>query len=206
MIGKLLTRLAAFSIQKTFLLGLLVGGIYYMMFYESGESIEAQIANVQTNIDTEEQKSKEADLALREVEQVRITVGALSEQFKTVSQALPTDIQMADIIRAVDKISRSSGVSIKSKEPRPVIDHDYYEEIPLRITMEGNYSEVTLFLYYLGSTERIMKVNNFIIAQPSTGERVAPGRLLFEGQVVSYRFVGNRNKNAATVSAGATNQ
>lgn len=191
---KILVMLAGFSPKKTLIISCVLGAIYYMMFFDDGSKIQTQINDVQQKIAAEEQKSNEADAALKEVEQVRATVGALSEQFKTVSQALPSEVQMSDIIRTVDMVSRASGVSIKTKEPRPVVNRDYYEQIPLRITMEGSYSEITMFLYYLASTERIMKVENFTMTNQNLGnEKVAPGRLLFEGQVVSYRFIGNTN-------------
>lgn len=202
MIGNLLMRLSTFSYQKAFIIGLLLAGLYYLMMFDDGSSIQSQIQTVQASIAEEEQKAQQADAALKEVEQVRVTVGALSEQFRIVSQALPTDIQMSDIIRAVDAVSKSSGVSIKTKEPRPTINREYYEEIPLRIAMEGTYSEVTLFLYYLASTERIMKVNNFVISQQIQNERPT-SRLLFEGQVVSYRFLGEAKPTDATAATSA---
>lgn len=192
--NNLLLRLAGYSVKKCMIISAVMAFLYYQTMYNDGSKLETQIAAVQENINKEEAKAKEADSALQEVEKIRATVGALSDQFKTVSQALPSEVQMSDIIRTVDTVSRASGVSIKTKEPRPVENKEYYEEIPLKITMEGTYSEITLFLYYLASTERIMKVEDFSMATPGTGEKVPPGRLLFEGQVVSYRFLGTGSK------------
>jgi type IV pilus assembly protein PilO len=194
MINNLLIRLAALTPKQALFFTLILGALYYFMFFNDGSDLQNKITTVQDQITKEEQKATEADAALKEVEQVRATVGALSEQFKTVSQALPSEVQMSDIIRTVDTVSRASGVSIKSKEPRPVVNKDYYEQIPLKITMEGSYSEITMFLYYLASTERIMKVENFSMGNPNPSDKISPGRLTFEGQVVSYRFVGSTAK------------
>ncbi len=189
--GKIFFRLASLSLAKALIFGAVLGGLYYFTgMYDDGSGIVTQIAAMDVQAKEEEKKAKESDAALMEVEKVRSNVGALSQQFKTISQALPTEIQMADIIRVVDMVSRASGVSIKSKEPRPVRNKDFYEEIPLKITLEGSFSEITLFLYYLASTERIMKANNFTISTPSSSNRQSSGRLIFDGQVVSYRFLG----------------
>jgi type IV pilus assembly protein PilO len=188
----LLLQLAALSNRTAMIIAGVFGLFYFWTLYDDGSSIQNQINRVQQEIQVQEQKAIEADTALKEVEQVRTTVGELSEQFKVVSQALPSEVAMSDIIKAVDMVSRASGVSIKSKEPRPVVNRDYYEEIPLRISLEGTYAEVTMFLYYLASTERIMKANNFNLAVPTSGEKVNPGRLLFDGQIVSYRFIGTK--------------
>ncbi len=189
--NKFINRLAGLSAKQAMVFSFVLGGLYYMMFYNDGSKLEDQMKTLQQNLETEEQRAVEAAKARSEVDRVQATVGALSEQFKTVSQALPSEVQMSDIIRTVDTVSKASGVVIKSKEPQPVINREYYEEIPLKITMEGSYSEITLFLYYLASTERIMKVENFTVSIPGAASKTKSGRLSFEGQVVSYRFIGN---------------
>ena len=207
MIANILIRLASFSFQKCLVFSAILGGIYYMMAFDDGSAVQAKILDTEKKVAEQEAQAQRSEAALKEVEQVRATVGALSEQFKTVSQALPSEVQMADIIRTVDFVSRKSGVSIKTKEPKPVVNRDYYEEIPLKITLEGTYAEVTTFLFYLASTERIMKVNNFTISMPQ-GRDKGPGRLLFDGQVISYRFIGSQqaagNKTAAAAPGAQT--
>ncbi|MEZ0390829.1 MAG: type 4a pilus biogenesis protein PilO [Pseudobdellovibrionaceae bacterium] len=200
MIGTILIRLASFSFKKAMIFSGFVGALYYFMFFDDGSKIQRDIETVKLQIAEQEVKAQQADAALKEVEQVRITVGTLSDQFRTVSQALPSEIQMSDIIRTVDTVARASGVSIKSKEPNAPVNKDYYEEIPLKVSMEGSYSELTLFLYYLASTERIMKVNNFAINLPRPDEKVPAGRLIFEGNVMSYRFV--KSMSGDPTSAG----
>jgi type IV pilus assembly protein PilO len=203
MIANILIRLASFSFQKTLIFSAILGGIYYMMFFDDGSSIQVKITEAEKKVQEAEQLSKKSDEALKEVEAVRATVGALSEQFKTVSQALPSEVQMTDIIRTVDFVSRKSGVSIKTKEPKPVVNRDYYEEIPLKISLEGTYAEITTFLFLLASTERIMKVNNFTVSLPKEKAKgMGPGRLAFEGQVISYRFIGVQPPPAKTPPAG----
>jgi type IV pilus assembly protein PilO len=204
MITNILIRLASFSFQKCLVFSAILGGIYYFTAFDDGSSIQAKIQETESKVKEQEDQAQKSEAALKEVEQVRATVGALSEQFKTVSNALPSEVMMADIIRTVDFVSRKSGVSIKTKEPKAVINRDYYEEIPLRITLEGTYAEITTFLFYLASTERIMKVNNFVMSMPSSaGKGFNPSRLLFEGQVISYRFIGNQAAAASGKGAPA---
>ncbi len=200
MIANILIRLASFSFQKCLVISAILGGIYYMTMFDDGSSIQAQINETEKKVAEQQSLAQRSEAALKEVEQVRATVGALSEQFKTVSQALPSEVQMTDIIRTVDFVSRKSGVSIKTKEPKPVVNKEYFEEIPLRITLEGTYAEVTTFLFLLASTERIMKVSNFNVTAPPVDKskpNSGNGRLAFEGQVISYRFLGTPAATAA---------
>lgn len=195
-------RLSMMSSQKALMFGAVLGGLYFFMLFDSGAELENQIATVQASVQEQEAKAQESDAAIAEVEQVRATIGALSEQFKTVSQALPSDIPMSEIIRTVDNVARASGVAIKMKEPRPIVNREFYEEIPLFVTMEGSYSELTLFLYYLAGTARIMKINDFILSYPPN-VRSNSNKLYLEGTVVSYRFINQpANAGAASGTAG----
>lgn len=189
MINTILIRLAGLTLKWALIFGVGLGGLYYFMLFNDGSTIEVEIQKVQKEIQEQETKEKESDAALKEVEKIRAEVGALSDQFKMVSQVLPAEVQMQDIIRAVDTTARASGVSIKTKEPRPSVNHGYYEEIPLHISMDGSFAEITMFLFYMASQERIMKVKNFVLSQPQQNEKSPLGRLLFDGQVVTYRFI-----------------
>lgn len=199
MINNLLMRLAGMQMQRILIGSLILGVLYYFTMFNDGSTIKAQIKTVEADIQKEEVTAKASDAAIKEVEQIRTAVAELSEQFKMVSQAMPSEIQMSDMIRAVDTTSRASGVSVKTKEPKPIVNHGYYEEIPLRITMEGNFSEITMFLYYMASQERIMKVNRFMMQVPNVADKnISPGRLFFDGQVVSFKYIGENEQPVPT--------
>jgi type IV pilus assembly protein PilO len=193
LINNLLIRLAGMNMQKILIFSGVLGVLYYFMWFDDGSTIEASIASVNQQVQEQEAKSREAEAATKEFEKVRASVGALSDQFKTVSQQIPSEVQMSEFIRAVDSVSRAAGVATRSKEPRSPENHDYYESIPLRIVLEGNFSEITMFLYYIASMERLMKVKNFTVTTPTDNQqRPSGGRLLFDGEVISYRFLGEK--------------
>jgi type IV pilus assembly protein PilO len=194
LINNFLLRLAGLTMQKILIFSGVLGVLYYFMIFDDGSAIEANIAGVEQQIRDEENKAKEAESASKEFERVRASVGALSDQFKTVSQQIPSEVQMSEFIRAVDSVSRAAGVATRSKEPRQPINHDFYESIPLKIELDGSFSEVTMFLYYIASMERLMKVKNFVITTPTEAQLALRngGRLSFSGEIISYRFLGDK--------------
>lgn len=199
MINNILIQLASWNMQKALIASVIAGALYYFMLYNDGSAIQLQLNQVQTEIQAQEAKSAEADAALKKVEQLRIAGDALSDQFKLVSAAIPTDVQMSDILRAVDTVARASAVSIKSKEPNPVINRDFYEEIPLTISLQGKFSQINMFLYYLTSMQRIMKVKEFTISKSGANINNLPlnnSVLEFSGQIISYRFIGKAQEPA----------
>lgn len=193
-----LAKLAGFGSRGLIILGGLILGAFYSIFYDDGSSLEKRIQDVQAQIVPAEGQAAEAERALQEVEQVRAQVGTLGDQYRVVSQKLPTEVQMSDMIRVVDQLAKSAGVSIKSKEPQPASDRQYYEEIPLKISLEGSYSEITAFLFKVSSFERIMRLKDFTIVNRTSGAPGAEftGRLIFDGQILSYRFKNEPAKPA----------
>ncbi|MFN7454701.1 MAG: type 4a pilus biogenesis protein PilO [Pseudobdellovibrionaceae bacterium] len=193
MVNNLLLRLAMMTSQRILVIGVVLGLIYYFMFFDGGEKQKKRITELNQKIKVEQAKLPESQAALKEVDLVRASVAALGEQFTRVSQQLPSNIQMSEIIRTVDDLARITGVSIKAKEPKPNVPRDVVEEVPLRINLEGSYSQITLFLYQIARLERLMKVKDFTISSPreSVGENA---RLIFEGEVASFRLAGEKKQ------------
>lgn len=188
-INSAIARLAGLNMRTILMISLVIGGIYYFMYYDDGGKLQKDLADRDAVAKQEDSQRKISEDALQQLEQVRTSVGALSDQFKNVSQQLPSEIQMAEIVRSVDIVAKSSGVSIKLKEPQKPLAKQIIEEIPLMLKMEGSFSEITMFIYYVSSLERITRVRNFsIVSMPNSN------RLRFEGSVISYRYIGDAKK------------
>jgi type IV pilus assembly protein PilO len=196
MIANLLMRLASFSYQKTAIIGLLVSGLYFLMGYDDGGTVKKQLEALNTKFNEEKKREQQSDASLKEVELVRTTVGELGQQFQTVSNALPRTIEYAEVTRIVDFIARKAGVSIRSRESRPEVNRDYFSEVPIKVTIEGTYSELVYFLSLLAQTVRVMKMVDFLIQMPPSGLNLQAGKLILEGEIVSYKF------NAKSAEAG----
>lgn len=197
MINTLLLKLAAFSYRAILAIGFAVGLLYFLLMFDSGAKISDQINKVNADITGEEALMAESEKAFREIEEIRKTVGALNDQFKITTAQLPTEVQMSEVIRAIDSVASATRISVKDKAPQPTLQTGVVEATPLRLNLEGTYSDLTLFLYQLAKQERIMKVRNFSISlRPGvpSASSVTDNRLSFDGQINSYRFVGEKKK------------
>ncbi|GIL18049.1 MAG: hypothetical protein BroJett040_18000 [Oligoflexia bacterium] len=203
MLNNLLTKLAAMSWKNVGIGALVVAGFYYFAFFNDGSAIDKRIEQLQTQLKQEEAKSKESDEALKEVDAARNSVGILNEQFKTAAQQLPSEIQPAEIIRSVNVVARSAGVVLKTTEPRQTKRDDIVESMPLKVVIQGSFSELMMFLYYVSSMERIMRVTTFTIAPPPN-EKIPTGEVIFDGEILSYKYLGDQKAGEKNdVKAGA---
>lgn len=187
MINNVILRLSLMHPRQALIFGVMATAFWYFFLFNDGSLIEANIQSTVQELESERLKEKESDAALKEIATVQAAIASLSEQFRIVSAQLPRDIQMAEIIRTVDKVSQATGLSVKVKEPKPTIRQDVIEVLPLQVTAEGSFSEVTMFFYYLSTIERIVRIKSFAMSTPSESK---PGtKLDLRADVVSYKFV-----------------
>lgn len=203
MINTILFRLAGLSMQRALIFALIAAGFFYVSLYDDGAVLEKKITELHAKITTEQTRSQESDIALKELEQYRSSVGGLNQQFKIAAQQLPSEISASEILKSIDTISKSTGVSIKSKEPKLSVKEDILEMQPLHVVVHGSYSEITMFLYYLSSMERITRVVNFTFTQPDVRDSaIKPDTLIFSGEIVSYKYLSQEKTDKSQQEKG----
>lgn len=184
-----LAKLAGLSTGKAFVIGAVVTLIYYSMFYDDGARIRANMATVGKELETERAKETETDRALARKKQLKDSYEALTEQFKAVSAQIPSDLDSAVVIRTVDTMAKTSGIMIKSKEPKPAVRQDILEMYPIRVVADGTYSEMTSFFFSLSTLKRVFRVKSFTFE--ATDDRKSGSRkMAMDAEITSFKFVG----------------
>lgn len=191
----LLEKLGNLTTQSVLIAAILLTGVYYLAFFNDGAELDTLRAKLQTEL-TEQQKTEaEADRALAEIEQVRASFGALSEQFRLVSAQLPTNIEQTEILSLVDRLSKESGLSIKSKEWRELRkEGTVLEALPMRIAAEGSFPEIYAFVSKLADVERVITLGNVTITASRNSRQTTRSQLDLELKV--YRFTGKHDQGA----------
>lgn len=193
--NRLFEKLAALSSGRAMILGLVLAGVYYMTAYDNGDAVTAQIQALNTQISAAELKKKDTEATLKEEATMKEAVGKLSAQYAFISKKLPSDLKSAEMVRAIDTVANVAGVSVKFKKPGTVVQKAVVEELPVDVTLEGNYGQIAKFIYHTSNLERLTRVLNFSVSGPD----VKTKNLRFEGQVVSYKLAPETtDKDAAT--------
>ncbi|MBX3035023.1 MAG: type 4a pilus biogenesis protein PilO [Bdellovibrionaceae bacterium] len=176
-------KLVNYSVAQVAAFGLILGLGYYFFLYDDGSALEAQIASLQGEITREEEKKKETDATLQEEARIKDAVGSLSQQYQEISRRLPNSLSSIELNRHIDSFARNSGASIKARQPMPNTAMEIVEEVPVKITLEGNYGELAEFVYQVALSERVTAMQAFTI---SNIERST--RLRLEGTVIGYQL------------------
>ncbi len=188
--SNLLAKLSVLPYNKVAVIGVVFMLFYYLMLFDDGSVITEQIKSMQQQVSAEEVKKRDSEAALQEEAQVKQDVGVLAERFKEASAKLPNDLNSSVMIRAIQRVAKASGSNIKSIRPLKSFISDVVEGQPIDVQVEGEFGQLTLFIYYIASFERIAKMQNFRIVK--TDEASKDNKLRLEGQVVSYRYASGQ--------------
>ena len=201
--NQIFEKLAGLTNGRALIIGLILGGLYYFMMYDDGSSLQAQIGTLNTQLVAAEAKQKDTEATLQEEARMKDTVGKLSEQYAFIAKKLPSELKSADMVRAIDNVAKTSGVSVKLKKPGTLAKKEVVDELPVDVTLEGNYAQIAQFIYHTSNLERLTRILNFsIIATNPEGGLQGP--LKFEGQVVSYKLAPEPVKPADGAKPGQT--
>lgn len=71
-----------------------------------------------------------------------------------INQLLPNDPDIGGFLVQVEQISHSSGVQLEQVVPNQAVPKNGYREIPVAMTIKGNYFQILDFLQRLEGTQR----------------------------------------------------
>lgn len=182
--NKFFETLAAQEVSKILMIGLGLTAFYWYFLYDDGSTLVAQIASINEQLTVEEDKKKDTDNTLKQVQEMQEKIGQLSLKYQEISRRLPSSLYSIDINKAIDDFARGSGVSVKSKKPGENVKGELVEEVPVEVTLEGTYAQLSRFTFLVASAERMSRVKNVVIA--TTPEE--PKKLKFSGSVVGYKL------------------
>jgi type IV pilus assembly protein PilO len=84
----------------------------------------------------------------------------LHQRWSLAAELLPTDRQVAALLRKITLAAQQTGVRFVTFRPSGPKNEQYYTEMPLQITVNGGYHQVGSFLAELANLRRIITVSN----------------------------------------------
>lgn len=198
---KFLKLVAELSIGKMVILALFVAAGYYVTYFDTGATIEAQIAAVNGTIAQETTRRTEIEKTMKKEEEMRGNVLQLARNLEVVKSKIPNefkDSQMSAIINSAAQTSNVKVVDLKSsgdpqKErgpPREINMADLkpenlIEEVRFSIIIHGTFDDFLKFLDTITKEDKVIKIRNFKISRLS--EDVEENRIKFESEIIGFK-------------------
>lgn len=178
--------------QKTAILVvviILAAALYYSFLHVPlGDQIAKLADSVEIAKNEKLAKSQKAASLLR----LRQDLARLDLELKKAVAQLPDRKEVADLLGSISNKAQSAGLEILTFRPRAESFREFYAEVPVDITVKGNYHEMIDFFDNVGRLDRLINIDNIGFKNPTVnGERV-----LVETTTVAtaYRFLNEAER------------
>lgn len=167
-----LPKPAAIAIVVVSLLVVTAAGYFFLISPQRSKASE--LATEAESIEAQIQALRIANAQVRNVEPIKV-----ADLFR-VGKAMPSTDDMPGVLLELNRIARDTGIRFESITPQDAADAGGYMRRPIDLVFDGNYYELSDFLYRLRSLVRVRG-----------GQLEATGRLF---TVTSLNFVESERK------------
>jgi type IV pilus assembly protein PilO len=183
-------RLAAVSAA----LVAVAAGYYFL----SLQPMQAEVAMLRANAQQLQRKLNNIRTVAANVGAFEQEVADLERQLTQALKQLPDGKQFEDLLRDISTAGKQVGVQIKSIQREPEIPHDFYAEVPFKLSIEGDYHDLARFFERVGRLARIVNVGSLDVMVKKESRRST--RLKVEGTATTFRFLKEEDRSASRVT------
>jgi type IV pilus assembly protein PilO len=145
------------------------GAVYgFWHFYVS--EVEADIALRQSRLAALHADVARGVATAQQLPQFEAQVAELEERLETLSQVIPEQKDVADILRRMQGLAARSNLSIQRFQPGKVVQQKLYQEIPYKLQAEGTYHSLAAFFDQVSKFPRIINISEISIKAKDSGD------------------------------------
>lgn len=144
------------------LLAVVFGGYWYFVYAGRRAETIAVTAKIKDLRTQRESKQK----LVANIGELQQTVRDLGAQLKEAEAQLPDSKEIPDLLSNISSAGRDSGLEVISFRQRQEQLKDFYAEVPVDVTVRGNYHEVATFFDRVGKLDRIVNVADIVMQSP----------------------------------------
>jgi type IV pilus assembly protein PilO len=167
----------------------LVFGAYWYFVYAGRRAetvtVTAKIKDLRQQRDTKQK-------LVANMSELQETVRELGAQLKQAEAQLPDSKEIPDLLSSVSSAGRDAGLEVISFRQRQEQLRDFYAEVPVDVTVRGNYHEVATFFDRVGKLDRIVNVSDIVMQTPKReGDEMIVDTLC---SATTFRFLDERER------------
>jgi len=185
--------------QKLFLVVLacllLVVGYYYL--YYSAAAV--RMADLEKKLGELEHEIKTQAAIAQNLPAFKAEVRRLEEQLALLLEQLPNSAEIPSLLKNISDLGKESGLDFLKFAPTAEIKKDFYAEIPVSISVNGDYHSFALFSDKVAHYPRIVNLSNITFSSPKpSGDNLV--LVTVNCTATTYRFL--EQQAAAAPGAG----
>ncbi|MFT4058343.1 MAG: type 4a pilus biogenesis protein PilO [Legionella sp.] len=121
----------------------------------------------------------------------RQQLAIMTERFAVMLKQLAAKNEIPGLLEEISKIGVASGLRFELFAPQPEIAHDFYVELPIKISVVGNYFQLAEFLSRVAEMTHIVTVHEFCVERESSKQHkvVSEDELVMKITAKIYRYL-----------------
>ena len=183
---RILFDIAYFSFIQILVIGGFLFGVFYFTLYDDGKSLRDSITAAKTGIETAKKQLEQKQKELKDIKSFETEVLSQEEVIKQFLNFVPSSLTFTDMFSLLTKEAKSSGVNIIDKRDERIEDvgDSEYQTLNIKLTVEGAFPQVLLFLSKLTGQRRMLIINNIDMNNANAENQIIKTNLL----ISAYRY------------------
>ncbi|MGC1183473.1 type 4a pilus biogenesis protein PilO [Legionella sp.] len=115
----------------------------------------------------------------------------INDRYTSMFKLLLIKNEMPYLLEELSKRGVDCGLKLELFAPQPEVAHDFYVELPIKISLIGSYFQLAVFLSQIGEMKQIVTIHEFSIQHVSSidNQVVVPAdKLVMNATAKIYRF------------------
>jgi len=141
---------------------LIVSGYYYLYYREAAQ----KVAGMETELAGLQSKIREQQAIAGNLRSFKEEVQRLEAQLSLLLEQLPNSAEIPSLLKSISDLGRESGLEFLRFAPSGEVKKEFYAEIPVSISVNGDYNSFALFSDKVAHYPRIVNLSNIVFSSP----------------------------------------
>ncbi len=156
------------------------GSYYYFIFLPKSKELKAVRAEHKIQV----AKLKSYKIKAKALAEYEIKMATIQEEFDIAMKALPEKKEVPSLLRGVSKAGSNAGLVFLLFQPAPVVNKEFYKEIPLSMKVAGDFHQIADFFSQVAGLNRIVNISNMSMSTDKKNAQL----IQLDCSAVTYMF------------------
>ena len=184
------------GVQKVGILAvtiILIGALFYSFLYSPRAD---ELAKLSDSVEIARNEKMVKTQKSANLVRLRKDLQQLDANLKMAVAQLPDKKEIAELLSGISAKAQQAGLDVLLFRPRPETFQDFYAEVPVDITVKGNFHNTVSFFEEVGRLNRLVNIDNIGFKNPTTtaGDNVV---LETTSVATAFRFLDEAERKKA---------
>jgi len=189
LLDNILERPLAHKIGILVVIIILVTALYYRFLYIPRAD---EIAKLSDSVEIARNEKSVKSQKAANLPQLKKDLQQLDAELKKAVAQLPDKREIAELLRSISAKAQQVGLNVLLFRPRGETYQEFYAEVPVDITVKGNFHNTVSFFDEVGRLNRLVNIDNIGFKNPTvTGDNVV---LETTSVATAFRFLDDAER------------